>query len=130
MVNFLKKANFELQKKAPIETLSSQSPIKKPRQRRGLFWGRLRSNQRRPRPDHYPQIPFLWGDEALPYGSSVSPIAAFSYGLHHSDRLRFHLALPRLPLKMEFVGNDQVLLPHQCPKSLIQKNNFSQKRIY
>ncbi|MBF8263936.1 MAG: hypothetical protein HW387_1601 [Parachlamydiales bacterium] len=33
--------------------------------------------------------------------------AAFSYGLHHSDRLRFHLALPRLPLETELVGNDQ-----------------------
>jgi len=53
---------------------------------------------------------FYRGLRLCQYGFSVSPIAAFSYGHRHSNRLRFHLALSRLPLEMKPVGNAQ---PHE-----------------
>jgi hypothetical protein len=58
--------------------------------------------------DRYPHLPFRQGAPASPYGSSVSPIAAFSDELHHSDCLRFHLALPCLPPETELMGIDQL----------------------
>gem|GEM_PF-5003820 len=52
---------------------------------------------------------FYRGLRLCQYGFSVSPIAAFSYGHRHSNRLRFHLALPRLPPETKLVGNDKPL---------------------